>query len=323
MLQPLRNAFQKYATTQTFIKEPTGLSTPIDYFFGLGGKRVRPLLCLLSYQLYRDDFKRALPQALSVEMFHNFSLVHDDIMDEAPLRRGKKSTHRRFGLNSAILSGDAMLILTYQYLIKGFKDPKIVTVLRLFSKTALQICRGQQYDMDFESQTIVAIEDYLRMIKLKTAVLLGTSMALGGLRASATNKDILLLRKCGISMGMAFQLQDDVLDAFGDPEKTGKQRGGDILQNKKTFLYLKALELGNQRTQMELNTLFQPIQIDADEKIRRVMEIYQALDVERHANSLKNRFVQKGLQALEKVNAGSEKKIPLQELFDLLLDRDR
>ena len=321
MFRPYTEAFEAFLTSQDFINDPPGLSRPIDYFFSMGGKRVRPTLCLLSYNLFRDDFSRALPQALAVEMFHNFSLVHDDIMDVAPLRRGKVTTHQQFGLNSAILAGDAMLILTYQYLIDNLRSQHILPALKLFTKTAIQICRGQQYDMDFEDQIDVSIGSYLKMIKLKTAVLLGTSMALGGMAARRSKRETKALRKCGIAMGMAFQLQDDILDAFGDPAKTGKQRGGDIIQNKKTFLYLKALDVSSGRTRSDLGALFSTMEIDPNEKVNRVLEIFQSLDVRRQADALKQKYVEKGLLALQQIKASTKKKAALLSLFSLLLDR--
>ena len=321
MFQTYQSTFERYLASQDFIGDPLNLTQPIDYFFSMGGKRVRPTLCLLSYELFEKDFKRALPQALAVEMFHNFSLVHDDIMDEAPIRRGKVTTHQRFGLNSAILSGDAMLILTYKYLIDNLKPNQLSLALRLFTKTAIQICRGQQYDMDFEEKREVSIPAYLKMIKLKTAVLLGTSMSLGGIVARRPRSEIRALRKCGIAMGMAFQLQDDILDAFGDPIKTGKQRGGDILQNKKTFLYLKALDISGGRSKADLEALFSTHEIEPEEKIDRVLDIFHSLDVQRQADALKQKYVEKGLMALQQIPLSKRKKARLLSLFAALLNR--
>ena len=263
-----------------------------------------------------------MPQALAVEMFHNFSLIHDDIMDQAPIRRGKPSAHQKFGVDRAILSGDAMLVLSYQYLVKGLHQGGIKMALDLFSKTSLQICRGQQLDLDFATSDVVHLPQYLKMIKLKTAVLLGTAMALGGIKAKASKAAVKTLRKCGIAMGMAFQLQDDLLDVFGDPLKTGKQKGGDILQNKKTVLYLKATDIADPRLKAELETLYGEVEINPSEKIGRVVEIYQALGVEQHAQALTQKYTVEGLSRLNDLPVSTSRKGRIYELFEHLIHRE-
>ncbi len=315
MLQPFAQAFEDYARAEAFLPKPPTLAAPIDYILSLGGKRLRPLLCLMSSDLFDKGHGAALPQALAIEVFHNFSLMHDDIMDAAPLRRGRDTVHKRFGVNRAILSGDAMLILSYAYVTRGLGAKRALAAHRLFSKTALQVCRGQQMDLDFERQENIAITDYLRMIKFKTAVLMGASMALGAMAGGASKKEQKRLRSLGNNMGMAFQLQDDLLDVFGDPSKTGKQMGGDIVQNKKTYLFLKALELGNARTKQELTILYTGATEEPTHKVDRVREIYQALAVEQHCRSLIDRYTDKALEALTNLEGAAQAKQQLVDLF--------
>ncbi len=324
MLKAHQKRFDRYlAQKAPFVSNPASLNQPIAYYFKLGGKRVRPMLCLLSYELFRKKYENAFPQALAIEMFHNFSLIHDDIMDRAPLRRGEPAAHEKFGTEAAILSGDAMLVLAYQYLVEGLSQARIPFALRLFSKTALQICRGQQYDLDLTQSRSVDMQEYLKMIKLKTAVLLGTAMALGALRADAPKKTIRALRKCGVAMGVAFQLQDDLLDVFGDPAKTGKQRGGDILQNKKTYLLIKSYQLANDRTRHLLDALYGDLEINPEEKVHRVIDIYQSLGVEQHARRLINKYLDLGFSILSHIEVSDEKKVRLNSMFEFLSSRDK
>ena len=241
-----QQAFERYLAKNSgwFMDTHASLYKPIDYIMSLGGKRIRPVLTLLAYQLFDHEYSKALPQAMAVETFHNFSLMHDDIMDQATTRRGEPSVHHQFGMNAAILSGDAMLIMAYQYLVRDLTQDQLHSSVSLFSATALDICRGQQQDMDFEKEDLVSIEDYLAMIRNKTAVLLGLSMSLGAIVGGADAGSVVAMKQCGESAGMAFQIHDDYLDAFGNADQTGKERGGDIIQNKKTFLWLMACDLG-------------------------------------------------------------------------------
>jgi geranylgeranyl diphosphate synthase type II len=236
-------------------KEPNNLYEPIRYILSLGGKRLRPVLTLMATEVFDVDCQKALAAATAVEVFHNFSLIHDDIMDDAPLRRGNETVHEKWNINTGILSGDAMLILAYQY-FEAY-EPKIFQELaKLFSKTALEVCEGQQYDVDFETRDDVTIPEYLKMIEYKTAVLVASAMKMGAIVAETTEENKNLIYDFGLNLGLAFQLQDDYLDAFGNPETFGKQVGGDIIENKKTYLYLKAMEFASANEKVQLLHLF-------------------------------------------------------------------
>ena len=242
--------YQNIVTTHfkslAFKSEPKNLYEPIRYILSLGGKRLRPVLTLMSAEVFDVDCKKALAAATAVEVFHNFSLIHDDIMDDAPLRRGNETVHQKWNINTGILSGDAMLILAYQYFEEY--EPSIFRELaKLFSKTALEVCEGQQYDVDFETRDDVTISEYLKMIEYKTAVLVGAAMKMGAIVAGTSEENANSIYDFGLNLGIAFQLQDDYLDAFGNPETFGKQVGGDIIENKKTYLYLKAVAFSNEK----------------------------------------------------------------------------
>ena len=322
-LAPYQEAFETYLKAEQIEQnQPQALFAPIYYIMSIGGKRIRPILTLLAYELFADDYHRPLAQALAIEVFHNFSLVHDDIMDAAPTRRGVATVHQKFDTNAAILSGDAMLIMAYQYLLKGLGQEQLPNAIELLSSTALDICRGQQLDIDFEKQPVVTIDEYLEMIRYKTAVLLGLSMALGGTVAQADAASIQALSACGIAAGMAFQIHDDYLDAFGNSKLTGKQRGGDIIQNKKTFLWTKAYHLGGDRIQQELLHWVQQKDADPQAKVRRVLEIYQALDVEGHCHQQQLLYTNAAIDALNQVSAPDSKKQKIFDLMTLLLGRN-
>ncbi|MCB0689073.1 MAG: polyprenyl synthetase family protein [Saprospiraceae bacterium] len=321
-LTQYQNAFETYwKDVNIESNNPPALFSPISYIMSLGGKRIRPILCLLAYQLFKVDFRRAMPQALAIEVFHNFTLVHDDIMDQAPTRRGAVTVHEQYGTNSAILSGDAMLIMSYQYLLKGLDQNQISLAMDMFSTTALDICRGQQLDMNFEKKEWVAIPEYLEMIQYKTAVLLGLSLAMGGLVAGADRKTVELLNQCGVAAGMAFQIHDDYLDAFGNTQLTGKQRGGDIIQNKKTFLWITAYNLGGQRLQQELINWTKQSVANASDKVRRVLEIYQSLDIEGHCQKKQTDYTNQAIDALNEIDVSDERKQRIFDLMALLLSR--
>ena len=243
-IEQYRSQFLAHMEQKVKIKEPVNLYGPISYILNLGGKRLRPVLTMMTTDILGGDHKKALDAALAVEVFHNFSLVHDDIMDEAPLRRGKQTLHKKWDLNTGILSGDAMLIYSYQ-LLESYPSMTFKKLLQVFSQTALEVCEGQQYDVDFESREDVTIPEYLIMIQNKTAVLVAAAMKMGAIIADKPEDVQDLIYDFGKNLGIAFQLQDDYLDAFGDPETFGKQVGGDIIENKKTYLYLKALEMGS------------------------------------------------------------------------------
>jgi len=247
--------FTDYLQQNTGVPEPKKLYEPIEYILNLGGKRIRPILTLIGADIFGATPEEALPAALAVEIFHNFSLVHDDIMDAAPLRRGKDTVHTKWNTNTGILSGDAMLIQAYQC-FDVYDSELFSQLVKLFSQTALEVCEGQQYDIDFETRTDVTIEEYLKMITLKTSVLVGCAFQMGAIIANQSKEAQKNIYKYGMLLGIAFQLQDDYLDAFGNPETFGKQVGGDIIENKKTYLYLKAEELGNSTQINQLHKLF-------------------------------------------------------------------
>jgi len=256
------------------VKEPRNLYEPMAYILDLGGKRLRPVLTLMCCELFGGKAQRAMDAALAVETFHNFSLVHDDIMDRAPLRRGQATVHEKWDLNTGILSGDALLVQAYQHL-EAYPPDMYKALVSLFSKTAMEVCQGQQYDMDFETRETVSIPEYLRMIEYKTAVLVAAAMKMGAIVAGADPRDADGIYGFGLNLGMAFQLQDDHLDLFGDPKTFGKQLGGDVLANKKTYLFLKALELADAPRRRELLTLFATKPADPRGKVERVRSIFR------------------------------------------------
>lgn len=296
---------------------PEKLYEPIDYVLGLGGKRMRPILVLMAHQLFEDDVNKAISPALGIEVFHNFTLLHDDIMDKAPLRRGKPTVHEKWDNNVAILSGDTMLVQAYQ-LITDVDAAVVKQVLGVFSKTAIEVCEGQQLDMDFETQKQVNIEDYLKMIEYKTAVLLGAALQIGGITAGASAQQQNHLYEFGKNMGIAFQLKDDLLDAFGNPETFGKQVGGDIMANKKTYLYLKALELANDNQCADLENYFS-INDNSEAKVEAVKSIFTALDIPNCTTSLMEKYHAKAVKHLDAIDA--DNKEPLFVFAKLLLDR--
>lgn len=263
------SVFIDYLEKRTLSKEPRNLYEPIDYILTLGGKRLRPVLTLLATELFGGTYDKALDAALAIEIFHNFSLVHDDIMDDAPLRRGQQTVHEKWDVNTGILSGDAMLIRAYQ-LFESYDGETFRELAKLFSKTAIEVCEGQQYDVDFETRDDVTLPEYLKMIEYKTAVLVGAALKMGAIIAGASTQCQESLYNYGRDLGIAFQLQDDYLDAFGNPETFGKQVGGDIIENKKTFLYLTALEKSDKDEAQQLEHLFSIAPKDPSEKIDTV-----------------------------------------------------
>ena len=279
-------------------RNPINLYTPVDYSLGIGGKRLRPVLVLLSNNLFTDDIKNAVPAAIAVEVFHNFTLLHDDIMDKADVRRNKPTVHKKFNENSAILSGDAMAFLSYQYLMET-NSPKISEVIRLFSKTAIEVCEGQQFDMNFENRLDVTESEYLEMIRLKTAVLLACSLKTGALIANANDEVANQLYQFGINLGLAFQLQDDLLDTFGDQKTFGKRIGGDIIANKKTYLLIKALETSSDKTQKELLEWLHKKKFVTDDKIKAVTAIYSQLQIQELTQQKIDFYFQKSTQLLQ------------------------
>jgi geranylgeranyl diphosphate synthase type II len=312
--------FLQYLENQKIKKEPKNLYEPIDYILGLGGKRMRPVLTLMASEIFDADYEKALPAAMAVEVFHNFSLVHDDIMDDAPLRRGSKTVHEKWNINTGILSGDAMLILAYQY-FEQYKPAVFMDLAKLFSKTALEVCEGQQWDVDFEIRKDVTIPEYLKMIEYKTAVLVAAAMKMGAIIANASEENANLIYDFGLNLGLAFQLQDDYLDAFGDPETFGKQVGGDIIENKKTYLYLKTLEFSTPEKALELEELFNSQLDDNTEKIEIAKAIFNESGGSKATQEAIKEYTFKAFETLEKMNIELPKKEILRTFGENLMGR--
>ncbi len=307
---------------QNFVVEPKGLYQPIEYVMGMGGKRIRPTLCLAACYLFTDDISSALRPSLSLEIFHNFTLLHDDIMDNADVRRNQPTVHKKWDENTAILSGDAMLIKAYQY-AAGIDGQYLKKVIDLFSQTAIEVCEGQQYDMEFESRDDVEVEDYLNMIRLKTAVLLAASLKTGAIIGGANDKDADLLYEFGENIGLAFQLQDDFLDVYGDIETFGKAIGGDIVANKKTFLLLNALQLASGSLRNDLLNWINATDFDAAQKIEAVRNIYNSLKVDELAKKKMEFYFEKAIAALSKVDGRESMKEQLHQFAIKLIERSR
>lgn len=312
--------FTAYLESQNITKEPKNLYEPIDYIVGLGGKRMRPVLTLMASEVFDADYAKALPAAMAVEVFHNFSLVHDDIMDDAPLRRGKETVHEKWNINTGILSGDAMLILAYQY-FEQYEPVIFRDLAKLFSKTALEVCEGQQWDVDFETRTDVTIPEYLKMIEYKTAVLVAAAMKMGAIIAETSDKNANLIYEFGLNLGLAFQLQDDYLDAFGDPETFGKQLGGDIIENKKTYLYLKALAFSEKEQAEELKNLFSVQLEDNSAKIDAVKAIFNHSGASKATQEAIQEYTFKAFETLNKMGVDGKKKEMLRSFGENLMGR--
>ena len=320
-LRDLQIIIEEAITKLDIPEHPVELYEPVKYILALGGKRMRPALLLMACDLFGGDLEAALSPALAIEVFHNFTLVHDDIMDNAPLRRGKATVHERWGQNAGILSGDVMLVLAYQLMMK-VEDRLLRQVLEVFSQTAVGVCEGQQLDMDFEKRQTVGIGEYLNMIRLKTSVLLGGALKIGALIGGADLADAELLHSFGEHLGIAFQLQDDILDVYGDPDKFGKQVGGDILSNKKTYLLIKALELADSGQANQLNNWINSKNIDGEQKVSAVTELYNQLNVRQYAENEMETHAEKAFKALDKINLPAGQKQYLRYFADGLLVRE-
>lgn len=314
--QLLEDSLQK----EEIIREPRRLYEPIDYTMATGGKRLRPSLLLLACNLYKMDLTAAMPAALGIEFFHNFTLLHDDIMDNADTRRSQPTVHAKWNDNVAILSGDAMFIKAYEYLLKT-QTPNYREMLEVFNTTALEVCEGQQYDMDFEDREVVSEEEYLEMIRLKTAVLLAASLKMGALVGEAPAEDAEMLYDFGLNLGLGFQLQDDYLDVFGDPKVFGKKIGGDILANKKTFLLIKALELAEGEDREALQSWLEQAEFEPEEKIKAVKTIYHKLNIADITKVKIHEFHRKAMDALSQLNLQKEAVHELEILAQKLIDR--
>jgi geranylgeranyl diphosphate synthase type II len=310
-----------FLNAQPQVREPKNLYEPIQYILGLGGKKIRPVLTLMSAEIFDADYSKALPAALAVEVFHNFSLVHDDIMDDAPLRRGNVTVHEKWNINTGILSGDAMLILAYQY-FEQYEPAIFRELAQLFSKTALEVCEGQQWDVDFETRSDVTIPEYLKMIEYKTAVLVAAAMKMGAIVAETSAENGKLIYNFGLNLGLAFQLQDDYLDAFGNPATFGKQIGGDIIENKKTYLYLKAVEFASPEEKAKLLQLFSVSLAENESKIEEVKSIFNSTGASSATQQAIQDYTLKAFATLDKMNISSDKKAMLQSFGENLMNRN-
>jgi geranylgeranyl diphosphate synthase type II len=320
-ISELQDTIKKAFNPASFAHEPLELYDPIIYTLDLGGKRLRPLLVLLGCDLFGGNIEKALPAAIAIELFHNFTLLHDDIMDKAPLRRGNETVYRKWNTSVAILSGDTMFALACEYISQV--DPDVLPLaLSEFTHTARLVCEGQQYDMSFETRKVVNIIDYIEMIRLKTAVLIGCSLRLGAILAKAPPDDTAAIYSFGENIGLAFQLQDDLLDVFGNEQKFGKEIGGDILSGKKTFLLLKAYEIASPGERSELDQCFSDRSMPGKEKITRVKKVYQSLMIREITLDKIEKYFSKGLQSLDNIHADEDSKKMLVSFANELLKRD-
>lgn len=320
-LQQIADQIEKSMDRLHFEGKPANLYDPLNYILQLGGKRMRPVLTLLGCDLFYGDIKKAVQPAMGIEVFHNFTLMHDDIMDKAPLRRGQETVHKKWNEPTAILSGDIMLVKAYELMMK-VDGIQMVKVLELFNQTAIGVCEGQQMDMDFEIRSDVSVEEYLEMISLKTAVLLGCALKTGALVAGADESQADLLYDYGVNMGIGFQLMDDVLDVYGDTAKVGKQIAGDILSDKKTWLLLKALEVANDDQKAMLNKWIGNRNAeDASRKIEEVKAVYEALNLRSMAIELSDSYFHKAERLLEAIAVEKERKLPLTAYSNLIRER--
>ncbi len=307
--------FLRFLDSNKIDRNPKNLYAPIDYILQLGGKRIRPVLTLMAADIFSDNYKTALPAALAVEIFHNFTLVHDDIMDDAPLRRGKTTVHEKWNLNTGILSGDAMLILAYQF-FENYEPIIFQKLAKLFSKTALEVCDGQQLDIDFETRNDVTIPEYIEMIRLKTSVLVAAALKMGAIVANTNEENSNLIYDFGLNLGIAFQLQDDYLDTFGDPDTFGKQIGGDIIENKKTYLYLKALKISDKKDKEKLKFFYNQKLKDNTNKIKEVKDIFEKNEIPKFIKEQIENYTEKAFKTLPKLNISKTDKEKL-KLFGL------
>src|ERR1700743_3302136 len=305
----------------TFPAYPAELYEPIKYILSLGGKRMRPALLLMACDLFGGDVEAAIPPALAIEVFHNFTLMHDDIMDNAPLRRGKVTVHERWNPNVGILSGDVMLIEGYKLMMQ-VDEHLLRPILNIFNETAVGVCEGQQLDMEFETRNNVSIDEYINMIRLKTAVVLGGALKIGAIIGGASANDADLIHTFGEQLGIAFQLQDDILDVYGNPEKFGKLVGGDIISNKKTYLLLKALELADSHQSTELNKWLTNSNTDPKDKVTAVTELYNQLQIRHYAEEAMQAYADKAFTALDAINLPDDHKQYLRDFADGLMVRE-
>ena len=319
--EQLFKQIHNYIENLSYMHEPKGLYEPIEYVLSLGGKRLRPVLMLLAYNLYKEDVEQIFPQAAGIETYHNFTLLHDDLMDKAEMRRGKPVVHKKWNENTAILSGDAMLILAYQLTMQDCPTAYMRSVMETFSKTTLEVCEGQQWDMEFETREDVTIEEYIEMIRLKTSVLLAGALKIGAILGGAPAEDAQCLYDFGIKMGLAFQLQDDYLDVYGDPAVFGKKIGGDILCNKKTYMLITALNSAEGNDKEILKYWLEATDFNPDEKIAGVTHIYNKVGIATACKIEIQRYYAEGLALLDKVSVEDSLKENLRSFVCRLVDR--
>lgn len=315
----LQEKFDEFFNQQHFPEQPVTLYEPLNYFLKLGGKRVRPVMCLMGNELFEEINPDAYPMAAAVELFHNFTLIHDDIMDKAPLRRGMSTVHAKYGEPTALLGGDVMLVVAYEYL-KRIDGRYLKKILSLFNQTAMEVCEGQQLDMDFEKKEMVEMNEYIHMISLKTSVLLAASLRMGAILGGAGEGNQQHIYQFGKKLGIAFQVQDDYLDAFGDPEKFGKQVGGDIMSNKKTFLLIHALETTGENGKKELTSLMES---DHPDKVEKVLSFFRECGIDAWARELKEKYIREAIGHLDEIAVTSVRKKPLTDLMHYLVQRDK
>lgn len=316
--EDLAKQFAIHFNNRHFPEQPSTLYDADEYFLGIGGKRIRPVLCLMGNELFDEIKPDAYQVATAIELFHNFTLIHDDIMDNAPLRRNMPTVHEKYGSSTALLAGDVMLVVAYDYLLK-IKPEYLRKIANLFGRTAREVCEGQQLDMDFEKREKVGMEEYIQMIELKTSVLVAASLRMGGILGGAGERNLHHLYEFGRNLGIAFQVQDDYLDCFGDPAKFGKQVGGDIVANKKTFLLIKALESADPERLNALKTL---LAANSSDKVQQVLDIFRYLKVDQWAFDLKEHYLNEAYRHLDEIAVVSERKVPLQELAQFLVQRE-
>ena len=316
----LLDKINAYLEQMPYMRPPKGLYEPIAYELSLGGKRIRPVLMLMAYNIYKEDVERILPQAAGLETYHNHTLLHDDVMDKADMRRNKPTVHNVWNENTAILSGDAMLILAYRLMAEGLTD-KLAEVMHIFTETTMEICEGQQWDMEFESRMDVKVDEYIEMIRLKTSVLLAAALKIGACLAGASAEEAQKLYDFGVKMGLAFQLQDDWLDVYGDPKVFGKNIGGDILCNKKTYMLITALELADASQREDLKRWLNATDYVPAEKISAVTAIYNNIGIGKRCEEMVETYYSDGLALLESIDLPEERKQALKDFACSLMNR--
>jgi geranylgeranyl diphosphate synthase type II len=318
----LKNLVEKAIINLSYNTEAVKLIDPVKYILSIGGKRLRPVLALMACNLFSDKIDDAIIPAMGLEVFHNFTLVHDDIMDQAPLRRNFPTVHNKWNVNQAVLSGDVMAFIANDCFLQT--PPKcLAKVFRVFNTSAVEVCVGQQLDIDFEKAVIVSQEEYIRMIELKTAVLIAASIQIGAIIGGANEKDSGLLYEFGRNLGLAFQIQDDLLDTYGDVKVFGKTPGGDIVSNKKTFLLVKALEIASGKQLKQLQSLVAAKEFDPEVKVKKVIELYNQLNIKTITESLASEYISQAFVSLEKVTAVKERKKELTLIASSLIGRDK